>query len=370
MKSTIVIVITIVIMVIGVIVGVTLLFGRGDKSAAGGISGGKAKDGGVYVSQDAAITWQQKAKFGDKGSIAGVDVNDIVFHPKDASRVFLATTGNGLLMSSATGSADWTRSKDEKNILTPDTTVQQIAFDPTEPTYVYLAISQKGIGRVLRSDNGGTSFKEMYQTAKPKTEVYGVTVDHSNTHRIYIGTGEGGLLMSENRGDTWSVIKWFSSPVRRIYIHPKDADFIYLTFLGKDLAKVQRSHDHGATWEELKITPPKGQRISGVYSLAFHPTDANMLFLATSAGVFSTEDAGATWQEFPLIIPPAALPAFAVAVDPQNPFKIYVAAAYHVYKSIDAGATWQVQDVPTIKNVRILVFSPTSSDVLWAGIRK
>ena len=176
--------------------------------------------------------------------------------------------------------------------------------------------------------------------------------------------------MSNNQGESWSARKWFPSPIRRLYIHPQDGNFMYLLFLGRDAAQIQRSYDRGLTWQELKATPPKGQRITGIFDLAFHPADANILFLGTSAGIFKTLDAGATWQECPLIIPPNVLPITALAVDPNNTFNIEVAAATQLYKSIDGGATWQVHTMPTPNPVRILKFDPISSDVLWAGVRK
>lgn len=373
MKSIVVIVITVAVVVIGLIVGITLLFGRNtgggnNPSLILGASRG-GPDGGVFVSRDAGVGWTQHARFSGKSTIGGIDINDIIFHPSNSEKIFLATTGNGLFMS-ATGSTDWVRVTDEKKTLTENTTVLQVAFDPKEPRYVYLAVSQGDIGKVLRSDDEGTTFKEMYQTPKAKSAVYSVAVDPDVTNRIYIGTAEGGLFASENRGESWSVVKWFPSPVRHIYIHPQDANFMYLTFLGKDIAKVQRSHDHGASWEELKVIPPKGERLTGIFGVTFHPIDANVLFLSTSAGVFKTPDAGASWQEFPLIIPDALLPVFAVAVDSRYPRNIYVAATSQMYKSRDDGVSWEVHKVSTTKNIRILAFSPDSSDVLWAGLRK
>ena len=145
---------------------------------------------------------------------------------------------------------------------------------------------------------------------------------------------------------------------------------MYFTFLGKDIAKVYRSHDHARTFEELRVAPPQGKRITVVYDIAFHPTDANVLYLATSAGVFKTPDAGATWQEFPLIIPPALLPTYTIAVDPRNINILYVSAANQLYKSVDGGASWEVHKLQTSKNIRILTFSPASSSILYAGMRK
>ncbi|MDO8558107.1 MAG: hypothetical protein Q7S09_02880 [bacterium] len=374
MKATIVIVITIGIVVVGAIVGLTLLFGRSKNGAPADAGmtlnlGKTGADGGVFVTEDGGVNWKQRVKFSEKSNIGSIDVNDIVFHPQNKTKIFLASTGNGLFTSTS-GSEPWVRVTDEKNVLTQDTTVHQIAFDPKDPQYFYLAVARGEVGRVLRTEDGGKSFKEVYQTPKSKSAVYAVSVDPDVSERLYIGTAEGGLFVSQNRGESWSVVKWFPSPVRRINIHPQDANFMYLTFLGKDLPKIQRSYDHGGTWGELKVNPPKGQRLTGIFGLTFHPTDANVLYLATSAGVFKTPDAGATWQEFPLIIPPSLLPVFSVLVDLKNPENVYVAATSQIYKSRDSGVSWEVHRVPTTKNVRVLVFSPVSSDILWAGLRK
>jgi photosystem II stability/assembly factor-like uncharacterized protein len=370
MKSTAVIIVTIILIILGAIVGLTLLFGRGDQSVVKTGATIKGGDGGVYISEDAGVTWKQKSAVGENGSLGSTDINDIVFHPKDAAKIFIATTGNGIFESSATGTGDWKRISDANNVLAPNATVQQIAFDPQEPARFYAAATIGGAGHVFRSDDDGASFKEIYKVSVANIEVYTLAIDPFDTKRIYIGTGQGGVLVSDNRGDSWSAMKWFQSPVRHIYIHPSDPNFIYLTFLGKDLAKVTRTHDRGANWEDLKITPPKGQRLTGVYSLSFHPKDVNTIFISTSAGMFSSPDAGASWKEYKLIIPPSALPVFASMIDPNDPSKIYVAASNQIYKSIDGGATWQMRQLASIKNIRVLVFSPTSPDTLWAGLRK
>ena len=376
MKSVVVIVVSIVVVVIGAIVGITLLFGRGDKGEGGAKSAvsltavrRSGTDGGVFTSQDAGVTWRQLARLSERSTLGGVDINEIAPDPQNTATLYLATTGNGLFMS-ATGTADWVRIHDEKGALTPDTTVHQIAFDRNDSKRAYLAVSQGEIGKVLRSEDGGVTFAEIYQTPKAKSGVFTAVVDPDDSRRIYIGTGEGGLFVSENRGDSWSVVKWFDNPVRRIYMHPQDANFMYFTFLGKDLAKIYRSHDHARTFEELKVMPPKGKRISVVYDIAFHPVDANVLYLATSAGVFKTPDAGATWQEFPLIIPPALLPTYTLAVDPKDPNIIYVSATNQLYKSKDGGASWEVHKLPTARNIRFLLLSPASPHILYAGMRK
>ncbi|MDP3963695.1 MAG: hypothetical protein Q8Q39_04325 [bacterium] len=381
MKSTLIIVVTIIIIILGVIVGATLLLG-GREGGDGGSStvriGRSGGDQGVLISDDAGETWVPRARLSEKSGIGGIGIYDMVFVPQtdgeqSTSQMLMGSAGNGLFVSTtgtATATADWIRVVDPEGILAANATIYEIAIDPHDPRSVYLAVTQQNFGMVLRTHDGGETFSEIYRSPKAQSGVYTVAVDYDFPHMVYIGTSDGGFLTSNNRGESWSVRNWFASPIRRLYIHPQDGNFMYLLFLGRDSARIERSYDRGVIWQELKVTPPKGKNITGIFDLAFHPTDPNVLFLGTSAGVFKTADAGATWEEFPLIIPPNLLPITAIAVDPADTLKIYVAAATQLYKSIDGGATWQVHVIPTPNPVRMLKFGTLSSDMLWAGVRK
>lgn len=77
------------------------------------------------------------------------------------------------------------------------------------------------------------------------------------------------------------------------------------------------------------------------YALATDPTNANVVYAATSTlSVYKTTDGGTTWAPASRGLP--ALPVRKLLVDPINPLKIYAAVAGgDLYKTSDGAASWQ-----------------------------
>jgi photosystem II stability/assembly factor-like uncharacterized protein len=70
------------------------------------------------------------------------------------------------------------------------------------------------------------------------------------------------------------------------------------TILAGSRDGIWRSNDHGATWAEAS----QGLTIRHIRWLAYHPTVAGLAFAGTEpAGIFVTEDDGATWQGRPVV---------------------------------------------------------------------
>jgi hypothetical protein len=57
-----------------------------------------------------------------------------------------------------------------------------------------------------------------------------------------------------------------------------------------------------------------------IVSIALHPTNANILYVATNDAVYKSRDAGATWERFPSF---SARRVTTVAIDPKLPATIY-----------------------------------------------
>lgn len=85
-----------------------------------------------------------------------------------------------------------------------------------------------------------------------------------------------------------------------------------------------------------------------INSIAFHPTDANTIFVgASNGGIWKTADGGSTWADLSSNIP--YLGVSAILVHPSNPNIIYIgtgdrdandAPGIGVYKTTDGGLTW------------------------------
>ncbi len=113
-----------------------------------------------------------------------------------------------------------------------------------------------------------------------------------------------------------------------------------------------------------------------VPTVAFHPTDRNILYIGTSAGgVWKTVNEGASWT--PLTDGQCSLVTGAIAVDPVNPNIVYVGtgefyestAGCGVLRSTDGGASWtNIATAPFVTSLASsLVFFDIVIDRATAG---
>lgn len=119
-----------------------------------------------------------------------------------------------------------------------------------------------------------------------------------------------------------------------------------------------KSADRGGEWTAID----KGAlSTSQVNQLAFDPNDANVIFAATSKGVFKSTDGGVNWQLLASITP-----ALSLAIDPQNPATMYVVTTLGLLKSTDSGLTWQGKQTgisPSFEYFSVLVDRRTPANV-------
>ena len=138
------------------------------------------------------------------------------------------------------------------------------------------------------------------------------------------------------------------------------------------------SDDSGETWQQGPVTqlPHAAARVS------VSPVDSRRAWLAAyEAGVYRTDDGGATWSHV------ASYPsdyAHSVLADPESADAVLVGSEpAALFRSSDAGASWEecksFRDVPESTNwgfhaptrdshIRDLVVSPGDAGLLYAGI--
>src|SRR5438477_10672270 len=75
-----------------------------------------------------------------------------------------------------------------------------------------------------------------------------------------------------------------------------------------------------------------------IVSIALHPANANILYVATNDAVYKSRDEGQLWERFPSF---SARRVTTLAIDPQFPATIYAGTmADAVYKSSERGQRW------------------------------
>ena len=105
-----------------------------------------------------------------------------------------------------------------------------------------------------------------------------------------------------------------------------------------------------------------------VVSIALHPTNSNILYVATNDAVYKSRDGGQLWEKFPSF---SARRVTTVAIDPQLPATIYAGTMGDaVYKSPDGGQHWLPHNVGLKEHVSFVnqfVFHPALSEKIYAA---
>lgn len=120
---------------------------------------------------------------------------------------------------------------------------------------------------------------------------------------LYVGTDDGLIWVTENDGENWIKYEKFSGvPAMTFvnYITPSqhDVNTVYACFDGRKNSSdfkpyLIKSTDKGKTWSSIASNLPSGT----VYCIIEDPIDANILFIGTEWGVWTTIDGGEKWVQ-------------------------------------------------------------------------
>lgn len=123
----------------------------------------------------------------------------------------------------------------------------------------------------------------------------------TNTNIIYAGTPAGGLWVTTDGGASWTTNTNSLSVIgcADLAINPTNTAVMYLATgdVENDNASigVLKSIDGGLTWEPTGLTFTVNQQKT-MDRLLINPLNPNILFAATSSGMYRTNNAGATWN--------------------------------------------------------------------------
>ncbi|MBI4132191.1 MAG: hypothetical protein HY474_01020 [Candidatus Sungbacteria bacterium] len=314
---------------------------------------------GIFRSDDGGSTWEPKAWIESAvGNISEFSVNRLVPDPSNPETLYLLTDGNGLWVSRSRGDL-WAPVHDRAAVLEPTANVLAMAVNPSDRREWYVAVFQQNRGRVLRTSDGGETFREIYFTPGERYGVFDLYYDRLRGSLV-IATGQGGLLETSDRGLTWRVVRWFADGLVRLLADPSNpANWYVMTPRGS----IFRTFDRGGTWTDVTDSL---REFSGAFSRQYWTIDrSGTLFAGSRYGLVRSSDNGTTFAAPPLIIPPDALPVRAVAVDPRVPGRIIASAASQLYGSVDGGASWIILTPPSENPITHLLIDAEKSQTLY-----
>lgn len=247
--------------------------------------------------------------------------------------------------------------------------IADIAIHPDNENVWYVAV---GSGGVWKTSNSGTTWKPIFDGQKSYS-IGAITIDPSNTHTIWVGTGENvggrhvafgdGIYVSHDDGASWKNMGLKNSEhISKIIVHPEDSNTVLVASQGPLWTSggergIYKTTDGGKTWKRTL----GDDKWVGATDLVIDPRDPNVMYAATwqrhrtvagylgggpGTGLYKTTDGGETWTKLTKGIPGSNKGKIGLAISPFNPDVIYAAIELDrtkggLFMSTNRGASWK-----------------------------
>jgi photosystem II stability/assembly factor-like uncharacterized protein len=305
-------------------------------------------DRGVSRSEDAGRLWEA-ANLG----IREVFIQSVAIDPTDPAVVFAA--GPEGIYESRDGGETW----NEPVPQSPDAEV--VAIDPSEHSTLYAG----GEGGVHKSTDGGRT----WQNTGLVDYIAELLIDPSNPRRIL--AAYGGVYRSLDGADRWSRVLtpdddyssyYYPPTVTAMDLAPSDSVTVFAG--GSDGGGfLYRSDDGGDHWSDLHVDFP-------VNALAIDSCDPRIVQAGAWGAVFRTIDGGNTWspssvsqgQPYPVAV-------WALARDPRHSSSVFAGTSAGLFWTNDRGASWTRFEPALTKAIHSVALDP-SGRFLYAGTEK
>jgi len=357
--------------------------------------------GGIHISYDNGLTWQQSnqgipPQAGPSGD--AIPVFCLTVDPHNPQIVWSGTDITGHIYKSVDGGKSWTQKDNGIKKTTDGLTFRGFTIDPHSSDIVYAmgeitkyeegdAIWVPRGGFIYRTVDGGDNWQLIWDGTPPSSLTRYLWVNPEDPNILYASTGifdRGavnqapldqimsvtdpfgglGILKSTDGGKNWQILGKDQGLnhlyITSLFMDPQDPD-ILLAATGHDVPEaaleyysqtndspigVYRTSDGGNTWTKvLGQLPGHGGEI--FTSVEFCPSDSRIVYAGSNTAVYRSEDRGLTWE----LVSGGARgwgPAGGVngipidmQCDPRNPDRIF-ANNYQGgnYLSEDGGVTW------------------------------
>jgi photosystem II stability/assembly factor-like uncharacterized protein len=311
---------------------------------------------------------------------------DIAVDPQTLDKLFVAgeCLGDGGWMSTD-GGETWTVPSGFRSC------IMSFAVNPQDPDIVYAGAMSPTSGGVLRSEDGGLTFRPIYTAtyilpdgSGGQQAILDLAISPSMPDTVYAGGSDSPnwedasavVVRSLDDGVSWTEV--FTLPpvsqVEVLAINPLNADVIYAG--GHDCSGpgcegfVYRTADGGDSWDLTLVTTDT------VRSIVIDHWLPNVLYVADDGyWVRKSTDSGDSWTVVrpPWWVPPGDPSGSLLAIDPNLPSHIYLGGWGYIAETTDGGATWSEWDAPLNQSTpemqpsALTVDHGTVTQTLYAG---
>ena len=256
------------------------------------------------------------------------------------------------------------------NGILTDTGVQAITIHPDDPNLIFVG-TRNGL---YRSNDGGDSWTKL-DVPLDKRQIWSVLIHPTRPQTLVLGTSPVAFFRSDDLGQTWRQLaldhpeRFPETPVRaramRIAIDPHNPD---LWFAATEINGVLASTDGGEQWTDVsadlirlsreqpglkntELTKDDTEGMLDGHAMAFSPALPGVVFYSCRMGLFTSADAGKTWQDLQVgrFSPIQYSRDILVAAD--QPSTLYTCFSINsrsnkgtLYRSDDLGQSWRRMD--------------------------
>jgi photosystem II stability/assembly factor-like uncharacterized protein len=293
----------------------------------------------------------------DKESAAVVS---IALHPTNSQILYVAT--NDAVLKTRDGGKTWERFPNFSA-----RRVTTLAVDPQLPATVYAGTMGDA---VYKSPDGGQHWLPHNVGLKEHVSYVNQFIFHPTQSEVLYAATTVGAFYTKDGAREWEERMAGMKEVHIVVtlaIDPKDPKILYAGTTGG----AYRSRDGAATWEKVNngLIPEEELMASlalGVNLLVVDPVNPEIVYAATTKGLFKTTSQAERWERIGLSLPDQFIST--VLIHPTNNNELYVGGRAGVFKSADGGLTWRVinQGLATL-NIRSLAMAPQNPQTIYVG---
>ncbi|WP_035349752.1 WD40/YVTN/BNR-like repeat-containing protein [Edaphobacter aggregans] len=307
-------------------------------------------EGGLYVSNDAGVSWTEVSE------MKGQSIRALVSAPSDP-KTLVAGTLKGVYRSSD-GGTHW-------QLITPEGSqelheVESIAIDPKDTKTIYAGTWHLP----WKTTDGGAHWSNIKEGVIDDSDVFSIIIDPKDPNVVYASACSG-IYKSDTAGARFQKMQGIPSTARRTRVLMQDPQHQNIVFAGTTEG-LYRTSDSGKTW--ARTSGPE-LIVNDVY---INPTDSNRMLLATDrGGVLVSNDGGNSFQ--PTNNGFSARQITSYVEDLRQPGTIYVGLVNDkawggVFVSTNGGTTW-TQKSAGLEKHDVFSLGQANDGTIFAGTR-